>query len=268
MQIEIFNVGHGACAVVTSPNGKRMMIDCGSAPSQGWTPSGHFQGETIDILAISNYDEDHVSDFENMRNQCNISRYQLNNTITAKNLADMKASDGMGIGIQTIHTILTSAGAGNLEDPLDLSPVNYRVYCNTFGADFTDTNNLSLVLIIEYLGFKIVFPGDLEEAGWRKLLENQAFAQDLASTSVFVASHHGRRNGCCEDVFGICRPAIVIMSDKDKEFDSQETVPWYRDRTIGIPSGNQTRNVYTTRSDGGMLISIGTEGPWVISIGR
>ena len=29
MRIEIFNVGHGQCAVLTAPNGRRMMLDCG-----------------------------------------------------------------------------------------------------------------------------------------------------------------------------------------------------------------------------------------------
>ena len=29
MQIEIFDVGHGHCTVITAPNGRRMMLDCG-----------------------------------------------------------------------------------------------------------------------------------------------------------------------------------------------------------------------------------------------
>ena len=29
MRIEIFDVGHGHCTVLTAPNGRRMMLDCG-----------------------------------------------------------------------------------------------------------------------------------------------------------------------------------------------------------------------------------------------
>jgi hypothetical protein len=29
MRVEIFDVGHGQCAVIAAPNGRRMMIDCG-----------------------------------------------------------------------------------------------------------------------------------------------------------------------------------------------------------------------------------------------
>ena len=30
MRVDIFDVGHGACSVITCPDGKRLMIDCGS----------------------------------------------------------------------------------------------------------------------------------------------------------------------------------------------------------------------------------------------
>lgn len=266
MQVDIFDVGHGACAVITSPNGRRMMIDCGENLERSWYPSTHYMNQTIDVLAITNLDEDHVSDFPDMNRLCTIPRYQLNNSITANALAQMKVEGGMGQGIQAIHGWLTIADSSPGLIPLDFSPVHYRSYYNLYGTDFTDTNNLSLVIIIEYAGFKMIFPGDLELAGWNKLLENPEFSQDLIGVDVFVASHHGRSSGCCKEVFEIWKPQVTIMSDKDKEFDSQETVPWYRQRSRGIPSGNQTKYVYTTRNNGYMKISVNINGTWIINV--
>ena len=44
MRIEIFDVGHGQCAVMTSPNSQRMMIDCGTrwGEQRFWAPSLHY----------------------------------------------------------------------------------------------------------------------------------------------------------------------------------------------------------------------------------
>jgi len=68
MRVEIFDVGHGQCAVITAPNGRRMMIDCGDRWGEEafWTPSLHYFGQTVDLLALTNLDEDHLSDFKGM----------------------------------------------------------------------------------------------------------------------------------------------------------------------------------------------------------
>lgn len=251
--------------MITSPNGRRMMIDCGTNFDRLWWPSIQFMNQTIDVLAISNFDEDHVADFLDVKSRCTLLRYQFNNSITADVLAQMKAGTGMREGIQAVHVTLKSfeTGSGYLPQ-LDFGPVQYRVYYNWYGQDFIDTNNLSLVLIFEYAGFKIIFPGDLEQAGWKKLLEDTNFVIDLLGVDVFVASHHGRVSGCCEEVFNIWKPQIIIMSDKDKEFDSQETVPWYRYRSTGIWHGNEMKYVYTTRNNGHMLISVQSKTDWII----
>ena len=72
MQIEIFDVGHGHCTVITAPNGRRMMLDCGQRwdDRSFWTPSLHYFNQTIDLLALLNLDEDHVRDFDSVMRNC------------------------------------------------------------------------------------------------------------------------------------------------------------------------------------------------------
>jgi hypothetical protein len=52
MQIEIFDVGHGHCTVITAPNGRRMMLDCGQRWDDRtfWTPSLHYFAPSPKIL--------------------------------------------------------------------------------------------------------------------------------------------------------------------------------------------------------------------------
>jgi beta-lactamase superfamily II metal-dependent hydrolase len=74
MQIEIFDVGHGHCTVITAPNGRRMMLDCGQRWDDRtfWTPSLHYFNQTIDLLALLNLDEDHVRDFDSVMRNCTV----------------------------------------------------------------------------------------------------------------------------------------------------------------------------------------------------
>lgn len=264
MRVEIFDVGHGACSMITSPNGRRMMIDCGASPEKLWWPSVRFQGEYIDVLAISNFDADHVTDFVDLFKECTIERFQLNNSIDAAALAGMKSEHGMSNGIAALYNHLSVSGNSTFLSPLDFGLMSYRPYYNLYGADFCDPNNLSLVLIIEYLGFKIMFPGDLERAGWEKLMENSDFLADLEGLNVFVASHHGRESGRSELLFEYLRvikssPEIIIISDKEKEFLSQETINWYSARATGITYRGANRSVFTTRNDGAIRIDVGIQ---------
>ena len=96
----------------------------------------------------------------------------------------------------------------------------------------------------------------MEVQGWRNLLRNSAFVQAIGNVNVFVASHHGRENGCCEELFSRTRlnPAIVVISDSGIEYATQETVAWYRARAQGITLNGEKRHVLTTRRDGRVLL--------------
>ena len=127
------------------------------------------------------------------------------------------------------------------------------------------TNDLSLAVIVQFGKFKILFAGDLEVAGWRRLLMIPAFRQDVQDVSVFVASHHGRESGCCAELFALLRPQLVIISDDERQYDSQDTDDWYRTRCSGaVFVTNERRYVATTRNDGSMRIDVTADGRWTI----
>ena len=127
---------------------------------------------------------------------------------------------------------------------------------------FSDTNNLSMVTFVHCGKFNVVVPGDLEAAGWRELLKNVAFRERLKRTNVFIASHHGRENGYCREVFGYCSPELVVISDSDKQYESQEHC--YDEHASGVlfPNG-VTRKVLTTRRDGHVSFYVNAAGATV-----
>jgi beta-lactamase superfamily II metal-dependent hydrolase len=103
MQIEVFDVGHGHCTVLTASSGRRMMLDCGHrwGDDRFWTPSLHFFRRTIDLLVLMNLDEDHLSDFENVMRDCTVPWILSNPTVGSREFWALK-KDGMGPGAQAV----------------------------------------------------------------------------------------------------------------------------------------------------------------------
>lgn len=249
------------------------MLDCGFDADRGWFPSVVYGGQFIDALIITNLDEDHVEDLPYVWDRVTLGSIYSNPSVTAAALATMKREHGMNDGVRQAHAILSRFGPGHVGKMADIGEVSAWGYSNRYGLDFTDTNNLSVATFIRWGTFTILFAGDLETAGWRALLRNPAFVADLATVTVFVASHHGRANGRCEEVFKIARPESVVFSDDRKQYESQETDAWYRQRVSGIPvldgvpSGLLPKrwHVYTTRRDGTLTVQVDATGRYLVT---
>ncbi len=260
MQIRIFDVEHGFCAIITSDAGQLTLIDCGHSV-QRFSPSLYFRLNgirEIDRLIISNYDEDHISDLPDVRRQVNIPALYRNNTITAAELRAVKAQGGqISHGMSSLLDMIGTYVYDVSWDPLG-SGFEFQCFFNPYPV-FEDTNNLSVVTFIHYRDINIVFPGDLEESGWQMLLLNPQFRAHLERTTLFVASHHGRRNGYCPEVFRHCHPELVILSDHNIRYETQEFD--YGPVASGAWVGNKMRWVLTTRRDGDIFIAQDAYGP-------
>jgi beta-lactamase superfamily II metal-dependent hydrolase len=267
MYLEIFDVEHGACALISTSNGKRVMIDCGHNATTNWRPGSALIARGIywlDRLYVTNFDEDHVSGYPNLIDNVSIGTLYRNPSVAPAIIRYLKTENGMGAGIERLVLSMEHRFTGGpppaIEDYGDTSFSvywsNYGVY-GVLGGGFTDANNLSLVVFVTCGQHKFVFPGDMEKEGWQQLLQNDAFVAELRGVNVFVASHHGRENGYCEEVLNLC-PGIevVIISDKKMGYQSQETVDRYRGYARGFNYYGDIRHVLTTRRDGCMHFSV------------
>lgn len=265
MLLEIFDVEHGACALITTSNGKRAMIDCGHNGSTGWRPSWMLLGRGIhflDELIVSNYDEDHVSDFPNLAAFVSIGTLLRNGAVSTSLLRTLKSEDGMDKGIETLCRYIDNVFTGGPPSVFDsdFGDTSFAFFRNSPGIPpfgFDDENNLSLVTFVTCGAHRFIFPGDMEKAGWRELLKDPLFRVYLNGVTNFVASHHGRENGYLEEVMDLC-PHInaVIISDKKMGHQTQEMVPSYRKNARGFLISGGERRVLTTRRDGYMYFDV------------
>jgi beta-lactamase superfamily II metal-dependent hydrolase len=265
--IRIFNVEHGACAMLGLPDGGLVMVDCGHNSTSGWRPSEYIRytlrRSHLDHLFIQNFDNDHVSDLPGLlQHGITVGTFYRNPSHSPADIRSMK-TDGTTLGLdRAIEMCEQYSQAVPANEPnfglLNPEPVvTYVPFWNRWPW-FKESNDLSLVLFFKYAGFKILFPGDLLKAGWRSLLQLPAFVNELYDTDVLVASHHGRDNGFCDEVFQYCKPQLVVISDKEIMHESQETTQKYylvgTDAGVPVIGQQQNRYVMTTRKEAADII--------------
>lgn len=276
MVLRIWDVKHGACAMlchhVNGYAGRLAMIDSGD--TDGWRPSTHIRDELgrseLDYLFITNADQDHMSDLEGLWDVGIKVRTLIRNPHPpADELRKIKVARGMSRDIERflgIHASYNHPVTAPFND--NMGGIVYRSYYNKFPA-FGDTNNLSCAVFLEYAGFKILFPGDLEKPGWLALLAREDFRSELLETTVLVASHHGRDSGFCEELFDYCSPRAVVFSDKPVEHETQrEMSAEYRKHVVPggvrVRTTMKDRHVLTTRRDGWIQFTVDGDGNFFV----
>src|SRR5262245_3383443 len=228
-----------------------MMIDCGHNATTGWRPHLQLLHEGIhrlDILAITNYDEDHVSGLPELRDQIAVSHLWRNRSVAPEVLRHLKSEDGMGPGIDALVDMVRTF---NQPSSIALEGVEREAFYLSY-PEFTDENNLSFVIFLRINGIGFLFPGDIESAGWEALLQREERLRQIVPTiSVLVASHHGRIGGYHAELFTKygCRPSLVVISDKGYVHETQETVSLYAQHARGAIFRGKDRRVLTTRHD-------------------
>lgn len=243
------------------------MFDCGHNSITGFRPSNLLASTSLypslHRLFVSHADEDHVSDLPALLRVARPNAFYRNRSIPTNALHALKSQQG------PIRAGVASYLALDAEYTLPLGPrlgepafYSLRVECfSNLYPRFSDTNNLSLVAFASFGDLRFVFPGDLERAGWLALLADPVFASRLAQVNVFVASHHGRASGYCPEVFQMCRPQLIVVSDAPIQFDSQVTP--YSQHASGVPfSDGTTRRVLSTRRDGHLTFTEKMGGGW------
>jgi beta-lactamase superfamily II metal-dependent hydrolase len=265
MVLRIWDVEHGACAMLhhleNGIAGRLAMIDSGDTAD--WSPSAYIRHglnrTTLDYLFITNADQDHMSDLQGLWDRgINVPVWFRNPSLGPDIFRKIKEEGGALTRDAYRYLQNLTGGTGAVGQPFDqyMGGITSLQFCNSY-PQFTTTNDLSLVVFIKFAGFKILFPGDLEEAGWLALLRNPAFRAELANTDILVASHHGRENGYCREVFDYCHPQAVVMSDKSIAHDTQLMAQVYHNQVIKhhplgviVATTNKRRHVLTTRRDG------------------
>jgi beta-lactamase superfamily II metal-dependent hydrolase len=270
MMLEVFNVEHGACSLLTCDDGTLIAIDCGHNTTTRWTLHAHLLARGITHLHqlwITNLDQDHLSGLVPLWQSVTIRDIRINPSLTANDLWRLKYLGGTPSNDIALLCRLMQEGFVNREPWIVPDGIEAVAAWNCLGRPFWDTNNLSMALVLTLRGIRILFPGDLERAGMEKLLllPPEPFGNAVRRIDLLMAPHHGRLNGICQRLFdaqAFGKPMACIKSDGPIQHESQATDGWYRDRVSGIVlTDNTPRYVLTTRRDGNITIEVQASRP-------
>lgn len=223
LDIKIFNVDHGFCAVVNIDDKNQILVDAGYGINSRFSPKKYLLCHSIkrlDYLIVPAFNEEGLSGFydllaHSLSNQFSIGRILTNPSVEVDNLPELIIRT---FSVYNSLSILRQACQrfSNVERTIRLGGAELSFFWNMY-PEFLDFHNLSLVTFLSYQNVCMVFPGNLKSEGWKALLRNSKFCDRLRHVNLFVASKYGQIDGYCSDVFNYCNPELVIVSNGNQD---------------------------------------------------
>ena len=268
MDMVVFNVQSANCIWISTPSNKNFIFDIGvgtTTTGQVFNPLIYIYNQGvrhIDALVLTHPHSDHIGGIDKL------GLFTLGILCCARNISRNEILYGnMYDAVNWVDKYLNLEKGYRAPIYWNTSPFNQNnnggVSVQTFSQNSTaisNLNNRSLVSIVEYLGFKVLLPGDAEPAAFRVLKENQSFCEALAGVNIMVVPHHGRESGYCSELFDYFTPQVCVVSDG--EVQETDATSKYSAKATGVTVINQdsgqiehSRKCLTTRNDGAMRFS-------------
>lgn len=269
LRVIIHNVGHGQAVHAFTPDGKVMVIDLGT--STDFSPLVWLgdQTKTIDSLVITHPHGDHIDEML-LVDKLGLNVRQLwrpkwlpKKDVYAANQGVYQAKLDSYFAMSDRYTNPVKDGE-LVGDPKVTGGVTIKEFASS-GCGYSNINNHSGVVVFDYLGARIVIPGDNEPPSWKELLKKPDFVNLVSDAHVFMASHHGRQSGYCPELFAALNneaPRLCVISDgRVKDTDATQQYHYHAEgwpvNSRTSPGDGKHRYCVTTRSDGAVVIEVG-----------
>lgn len=207
LRVAFLSVGHGACVVMETPDGRCLVYDAGTSTGPDVVrrviaPYLWYRGvRRIDELFLSHADADHFNGIEELLKRFAVGRITMTPSFAEKPTAEVAA--GM-LAIRKRGIEVRTAVAG---DRFTAGDVSLDVLHPPDGDFGTVENERSLVLLVRHAGHSILLTGDLEKAGTGRVLGLPPTPAD-----VLLAPHHGSAAAFPPELARWARPKLVVVS--------------------------------------------------------
>lgn len=275
--VKFYDVEHGSCTHVITPNGKHLLFDIGSKSDKSicqYLKNKYFYyyGNRPDVLVISHPHIDHISDLENMYTYSIKPNYLWRDKRAFP--IQILSSDQPAIkNIKKRANEMSEEYSSSISwetDPENADNnggvIFTRFTPDIYQSDYGDANNFSCVTVVEYCGFKIILTGDNPAKKLLEMLKTTSyFAGTVANATILLAPHHGRDNEFCSEFVSIVNPRVTVFSDKPIVHETQaHSAQKYGNATRGVTWNGQHRKVFTTRNDGTITFGFRGYQDWTI----
>ena len=202
----------GDAAVLTSPDGKVMLIDTGDPAAAGQVVAAlEAMGIThIDYLVASHPHVDHIGGFPDVMRAFSIGQVMTSVLVYPTSYYDAYMAE---IETQNLdHIYLSEGDTFPFGDEVTVEvfwPGSEIEYYEGYPQSSTQfVNNLSLVLKFTYEDSTMLFAGDLYSAAERELVAKYG---EALQSDVLKANHHGDRTSSSKPFREAVSPQITVM---------------------------------------------------------
>lgn len=248
LRIHFMDVGRGDAILIQTPKGKTALVDTGDLIN-GYRVVEYLKSNgirSIDYLILTHPDLDHMGGAFFVMQMLKVKQVCDNGQDLSKisRYSDVHHLYGQLIRRRKNYRPLKA------RDHFYLSGVDFKVLWPGRPFDPSGFNPNSLVVMLEYRGFRSLLVGDLTIPSEEKLLES---GEDLKADLLKVG-HHGINDASSQEFLDAVSPGMIIISVKEPEtgsYPSEELMG----RLRGLGS-----KVYRTDKDGDIIFSVNSNG--------
>lgn len=281
LQVNFLQVGQADCIVIELPDGKTMMIDTGDDTTDRTVISQFFNEnniEYIDYLLITHSDRDHVGNADWVLQTYDVSfifrPFVYSNNAVSEDIPDTfnKKSSNSKAYVCTskiyANFIVSAYNEGCTVEYFNKdSDFTNTLQCGessmTYTFDFmtptakreeisyTDANNYSPIMMLEYAGKRVMFNGDAEEKNLGEYCDNYGDKYDV---DVLKVGHHGSKNATTEEYISNIKPEYAVIQN-----GLHKTFLHPHQETLDILTNNNVE-VYRTDNNGNITLTVTSSG--------
>lgn len=236
--VQFIDVGQGDCALITTPEGKNLLVDGGGTvsfrkPEEAWrnrrepfevgaktvVPLLKKRGiNRLDAVILTHGDQDHAGGLQAVLEQFPVDALLINGTLSdSKTIAKLMAT-----ALQKEIPIYTAAQGMSLK--IDSSTTLRILSPEPPASDggripySKEQNHESIVFALQMAGATFLFTGDMDEAAEHRVLEELAYGSlahawpEKPYIDVMKIAHHGSKTSTSREWVEYWRPASAVIS--------------------------------------------------------
>jgi competence protein ComEC len=216
LTVHFFDVGQGDSALITSPKGRHLLVDGGPL-----TRSGFNTGERVIVPALRSLhvssldsvysthpDSDHIGGLPAVIRALRVKRLFENGQEGSTNPQDLYR-DLLAVATSR-HVTLLRAPSICRSIEFDGASVEVIHPCNptASGADASDTNDNSLVIVVKLKRVSLLMLGDISESVETMLARSGRFP----TADIVKVAHHGSQTSTSSAMLDRVQPIFAVIS--------------------------------------------------------
>jgi competence protein ComEC len=195
--IRFFDVGQGDATLLTTSEGRHVLVDGGPHPTRALGYLSALGVDTIALLIASHHHLDHIGGLPAILDSLTVTNVVENGLPATTRIYANLVSALERSGARVLRAEARELGVGSLQ--IRIIPP---------WARFRSQNLASVGAVATFGAFRVLFTGDAEERALRSWTSQGV----IPPVTVVKVGHHGARNGTTPELVHATRPRMAIVS--------------------------------------------------------